>query len=79
MDIKSKLKAFLERETQKTISSESENLLTSNILDSFSMIKIIGFVESELGIKPNMEELTPDNFNSVDTISQMIEKWKSGK
>ncbi|TSC82981.1 MAG: hypothetical protein G01um101419_383 [Parcubacteria group bacterium Gr01-1014_19] len=79
MDIKSKLKAFLEKETQKEISDDSENLLASNILDSFSMIKIIGFVESELGIKPNMEELTPDNFNSVATISQMIEKWKSGK
>ncbi len=79
MDIRHKLKEFLKKETQKEISGDSENLLAANILDSFSMIKIIGFIESELKIKPNMEELTLDNFNSIETISRMIEKWRLGK
>lgn len=75
MDYKEKLKIFLEKETQKTIASDSENLISNSVIDSFTMIKLIGFIESELGLKADMEELTPDNFNSVDTISEMINKW----
>ncbi len=79
MDTKSKIKVFLEKETQKPIVSDSENLISDGLIDSFTMIKLIGFIESELGVKANMEELTPDNFNSVETIDQMIPKWKSAK
>ncbi len=79
MDTKLKIKVFLEKETQKTIAGDSENLISNGVIDSFTMIKLIGFIESEFGIKANMEELAPENFNSVDTISEMINKWKSAK
>ncbi len=79
MEIKNNIKSFLEKETQKTIAGDSENLISSGLIDSFTMIKLIGFIESDLGVKANMEELTPDNFNSIETISQIIEKWRSAK
>ncbi|MEK7654186.1 MAG: acyl carrier protein [Patescibacteria group bacterium] len=72
MDIKNKLREFLEKETQKEISNDSENLLAANILDSFSMMKLISFIESDLGVKIDMEKLTPENFNSVDKIAEFI-------
>ncbi len=77
--MEAKIKDFLEKETQKKIEGDSQNLITAGILDSFSMIKLISFIESEFGVKPDMEELTPENFNSVETISEMAKKWKSGK
>lgn len=79
MGIKNKIKIFLEKETQKQITSDSENLISANVIDSFAMMKLIGFVETEFGVKADMEELSPDNFNSINMISEMITKWKSGK
>lgn len=76
MNIKEKIKNFLEKETQRKIENDSVNLIEGGVLDSFSMIKLIDFIEKEFGVKTNMEELTPENFNSVETISLMIEKWK---
>lgn len=71
------IKKFLEKETQHRIDSDGTNLIERGILDSFSMIKLINFIETELGVKADMEEITPENFNSVATISTMVKKWKS--
>lgn len=73
--MREKIKSFLEKETQKKIESDDQNLISAGILDSFSMIKLISFLESELSVKSDMEELTPENFNSVETISKMAQKW----
>lgn len=73
------IKKFLEKETQHRIDSDETNLIEKGILDSFSMIKLINFIETELGVKADMEEITPENFNSVATISTMVKKWKSAR
>ena len=36
------------------------------------MMKLISFIESDLGVKIDMEKLTPENFNSVDKIAEFI-------
>ncbi len=71
-----KIKTFLEKETQHQIESDGTNLIEKGVLDSFSMIKLINFVETELGVKVDMEEITPGNFNSVETIARKIETWR---
>ncbi len=73
MDLKNKIKEYLEKETQRKIGSDSENLIEAGVLDSFSMIKLIDYIESELKMKVKMEELSPENFNSIDSISNTIE------
>jgi acyl carrier protein len=74
MDFKNKIKNFIEKETQRKIEDDRENLIEKGVLDSFSMIKLLGFIEKELGVKLDMEELTPENFNSLDTIMMQINK-----
>lgn len=74
MSIKDKIQNFLESETQQKIEDRAANLIEKNILDSFTMIKLISFLESELSVKVDMEELSPENFNSVDKISEFVEK-----
>ena len=76
MEIKNKIKEYLEKETQRKIGSDSEYLIEAGVLDSFSMIKLISYIESELNIPVKMEELSPENFNSIDTITATINKWK---
>lgn len=72
MNTKENLKEFLEKETQNKIDDENINLIERGILDSFTMIKLIGFIEKDLGVKLDMEKLTPDNFNSIKTIIQLL-------
>lgn len=75
MNISKQIKTFLEKETQHLIESDAINLIEKGILDSFSMIKLINFLETDFGVKVDMEEITPENFNSVESISKMTEKW----
>ncbi|MBI2454393.1 MAG: acyl carrier protein [Parcubacteria group bacterium] len=70
-----KLKKFLEKETQRKIKNRNINLIEQGILDSFSMMKLIFFIETELGVKIDMEELSPENFNSVAAISAAVQKY----
>lgn len=74
MDNADKIRNFLEKETQQVIETDDTDLIKRGVLDSFSMIKLINFIETDLGVKIDMEELSPDNFNSVNTIVSMIEK-----
>ena len=69
--VKEKIKKFLEEETQSHFNDE-DNLIGKGVLDSFLMIKLISYLERNLGIKIDMEKLTPSNFNSIATISQFI-------
>ncbi len=43
------------------------------LIDSFDYVTIIEALESELGIALAPEELTDENFLSVDTIARFIE------
>lgn len=76
MKMEDTIKKFLEKETQRKIESETENLIEKGVLDSFSMIKFINFIETDLGVKIDMEELSSENFNSIKTIVSTIKKWK---
>jgi len=76
MGNKEKIKQFLSLETQKAIDDENANLIQKGILDSFTMIKLITFIEKEMAIEIKMEKLTPENFSSINTISKTISQWK---
>lgn len=72
MNTRERIKEFIETETQKKVETYETNLIETGILDSFTMIKLINFIETELGIEVNMEELSPANFNSLITIEKTI-------
>ena len=76
MNIKEKIKEFLASETQKKIESDNADLIKNGLLDSFTMIQLIGFIETELGVRVDMEKIGPDNFNSVENIASTIQKWR---
>ena len=70
-EVRKGIRKFLEEETQSQF-NDSDNLIEKGVLDSFLMIKLIGYLEKNLGTKIDMGKLTPYNFNSVLTISQFI-------
>lgn len=76
IELKTKIRKFLESETQMSIDDDSANLIEKNILDSFIMIRLISFIEQELGVVIDMENLSPENFNSIAAIVKTTESWK---
>lgn len=51
-----------------------EDLLTSGILDSLSVMKLITYIEKEFNVQVSPSEMTVDNFITVNAISIFIQK-----
>lgn len=53
-----------------------ENLLGSGILDSVGMMSLVVFIETDLGVAVPPEDVTIENFRSIDTIALYVERRK---
>jgi acyl carrier protein len=53
-------------------------LIEKGILDSLGILDVVGFLETEFSIVVNDEELVPENFQSLGTLSAFV-LTKSGK
>jgi acyl carrier protein len=51
---------------------DSEALLESGILDSLGVLDLVQFIEKEFSILVSDDELTPENFQTIDRIAAFI-------
>jgi acyl carrier protein len=51
-----------------------ENLLSKGIVDSHGVMELVGFLEQRYGISVGDEDLTPENFESVERIEAFVER-----
>lgn len=51
-----------------------ENLLESDILDSVAMMELVLWSEGQYGFTVDTDDLTPDNFATLNAIVAYIEK-----
>ena len=71
-DIKSFiLKEFLEGATSDEL-TPSTPLMTSGILDSIGIIKLVAFLENNFKIDIQAHEADPERFATVDEISKLV-------
>ena len=49
------------------------NLFEDGLIDSLSVIELMGAVERELGIKINIKEMTPEDLATVNAMAAAIE------
>jgi len=52
---------------------DSTALLEEGVLDSMSILELVDYLESELGIIAEAEELVPENFGSIDAIAAFVD------
>ena len=71
-----KLLKILKRVKPEVDFIEDNNLIDKGILDSIDIVTIISEIEMEYLIEFDPEEIDPDNFQSVLTMLEMIEKTK---
>ena len=78
-EIQLKIVEFLVSATgQSSIDGETE-LQESGIIDSLMMMDLLVFVETELGIRLEFEDITPEVFETPATISRLIESRIAGQ
>lgn len=66
------LKQILE-EIRPDIDFEKETcLIDDGVLDSFDIISIVGELNMTYDIEINVEDLLPENFNSMEAIYELV-------
>ena len=50
------------------------NLLEGGILDSLQIVNLISFLEEEFSVAIDMEEVVPENFESIQHIIELVDR-----
>ncbi len=51
---------------------DNESFLANGLIDSTGVLELVSFIEEKYGIAVKDEELIPDNFDSVNNLSNFI-------
>ncbi len=57
--------------------SEEEPLLERGLIDSLALLQLITFIEERLHLRVPDQEVTLDNFQTVATIDQLIQRLQA--
>ena len=60
--------------SEQTSIEPDQSLLDSGILDSLALLRLMGFIEDHYNITVEDGEVTPDNFESIESINTFIEQ-----
>lgn len=59
---------------------EVENaLIDDGIIDSFDIVSLVGELNSCFDIKMTVVDLVPENFNSLDAMTALVERLLNGR
>ena len=53
------------------------SLIDDGLLDSFDVVSIISEIDDQFGVQIRIAELDPENFNSAESIWNLIQKLKA--
>jgi acyl carrier protein len=67
-------KEYLDEDSTEVV-TETTPLISSGIVDSFSMVSLKLFLEKKFNIKIPDEKATPEAFDSVNNIMKLIKEF----
>lgn len=74
--MKERLLELLREENGDIDFESSEELVDDGLLDSLTLAGIISAISMEFGVMLPYEEIIPENFNSVDAMAALIQKYQ---
>ncbi len=66
---------MIEELSAEELTDVDQDLLSTDVLDSFGIVNLIVMLEEKYGIEIDVEYVTPDNFRSVRNIADLIQKF----
>jgi acyl carrier protein len=80
MDVETAIERFVVDEIMlgdsNTKIDPNESLISSGVLDSLALLRLIAFLEEQMGVTVDDSEVIPENFESINEIKSFIEKKK---
>jgi len=67
-------KEYLDEDSDQEVKDDTK-LISSGIVDSFSMVSLKTYLEKKFQIKLPDEDATPEAFDSVNNIIELIKKF----
>ena len=64
------------RELRPDRDLEGKAFVDDGVLDSFDIVTLVGEIVDAFGVEIAVEDIIPENFNSVDAIMELINKKK---
>ncbi len=58
---------------------EKKALIDDGILDSFDIVALVGEIDETFDVQIGVEDLIPENFNSVESIMGLINRLRDGE
>jgi acyl carrier protein len=59
--------------------TDDEPLMERGIIDSLDIFRLVAFLEDELGIRVQDEEINPDTLRSLNTIEELVSRKRTKK
>ena len=75
LQMRDRIKALLTKNFPQIDFESSEELVDDGILDSMTLVGIISALSMEFGVMLPYEEIIPENFNSLDAMAELIERF----
>ncbi|OGC94723.1 MAG: hypothetical protein A2W25_16040 [candidate division Zixibacteria bacterium RBG_16_53_22] len=66
---------YLEEDDDREV-TETTKLISGGIVDSFSMVSLKRFLEKKYGIRIPDADATPEAFDTVNTIVDLVNRFK---
>ena len=77
MSIKEKVLTILNKVKPTKNLEGISNIVEGGYIDSFELLMLITALSEEFNIDISVDDITPENFNSVNCIVEMIERLSS--
>lgn len=76
MSIKEQINGILKEIKPNKNLDDATNIVEGGYLDSFEIMNLIMMLTETFGVEIDFEEITAENFNSIDAMVAMVERLK---
>ena len=77
MSVINEIYAYLKEQFKENADfDEQTNLIEEGLIDSMMVMQLINFLEKQFCVEIELETITAENFETVKSISELVEKMK---